>query len=361
MKNLRNLFTVILIAALTTACAHAPKSSESSVGWLKDQNGCAVYHSPGQANDSVRWSGECRNGYAEGHGVTEWFAYGERIEIDTIPRLRGKLHGKGTVVWGYDHYVGEATNDLRHGKGVYVWSNGDFYEGDWVADNRTGYGTLFFVNGDRYQGNWVNEQWSGQGIYTVANGRSFQGNFKDGYADGEGIIIEPDGTRHPGNIDEILGSQGGCSCGCGCDAMSGHDEEEATGDPSWITDENGCTVYNPMPQKDEFIVWNGACQDGYAQGSGVLMWFVDGELDSTSTGTWEHGKLNGMGTVITSDGWSYEGDFVDDEPTGQGVYTRPDGTRFEGKFVNGIAQGDGIITEPGGARRTGNFDEFISQ
>ncbi|MDR2876167.1 MAG: hypothetical protein LBV44_09635, partial [Methylobacillus sp.] len=195
MKSLRNLLTAVAIAALTTACAQVPKlTTELPTGWLKDQNGCAVYHSPGQQNDSVRWSGKCKNGYAEGSGITEWYAYGGLLETDTVPRKRGKLHGSGVVTWwdAGDHYIGATTNDLRDGKGVYVWNNGEIYEGDWVADNRTGHGTLILTNGDRYEGGWVDDMWSGQGTYTTATGRIFQGNInRDNLADSEGTITEP--------------------------------------------------------------------------------------------------------------------------------------------------------------------------
>jgi hypothetical protein len=41
-----------------------------------------------------------------------------------------------------------------HGKGTYLFPNGNRYDGDWVADLKEGYGTLTYVNGEKYEGQW---------------------------------------------------------------------------------------------------------------------------------------------------------------------------------------------------------------
>jgi hypothetical protein len=43
-------------------------------------------------------------------------------------------------------------DDKKHGKGTYVYKNGNRYSGDWVADNRTGIGIFYFLDGAIYIG-----------------------------------------------------------------------------------------------------------------------------------------------------------------------------------------------------------------
>ena len=39
---------------------------------------------------------------------------------------------------------------LKHGKGIYKYSNGDVYEGDYQFNLKHGKGRLTFINGDQY-------------------------------------------------------------------------------------------------------------------------------------------------------------------------------------------------------------------
>lgn len=43
-------------------------------------------------------------------------------------------------------------DDVRHGKGIDWYANGDRYEGDFVNGNKEGYGTYYYNNGVYYQG-----------------------------------------------------------------------------------------------------------------------------------------------------------------------------------------------------------------
>lgn len=47
---------------------------------------------------------------------------------------------------------------------------------------------------------------------------------------------------------------------------------------AWIADTaTRCRVWNPTPEGEEAIRWEGACPGGTAQGLGVLQWFRDGQ------------------------------------------------------------------------------------
>ena len=132
-----------------------------------------------------------------------------------------------------------------------------------------------------------------------------------------------------------------------------------------IQDENGCKVYNPAPQENETIRWSGDCIDGFANGFGILEWFIGGQLAESYEGDmeagWAHGRgvlisqkgmryegswkksvQNGYGTASSTDGSSYEGDWLDGKPHGRGTYTHPNGDIMSGEWQNGkLMEGTG--------------------
>ena len=63
---------------------------------------------------------------------------------------------------------GEDENEVEtyfHGKGTFIWADGDIYEGDWVHDIRTGYG--FFKSKEcTYQGTFFEDEFHGWGKIT---------------------------------------------------------------------------------------------------------------------------------------------------------------------------------------------------
>lgn len=81
---------------------------------------------------SGTYNGECKKGFAQGHGVAQ----------------------------GVDRYEGDFKKGLPDGKGVYTWANGNYYDGSWTGGKRDGQGKMVYrdsvVNGiwkaDVYQG-----------------------------------------------------------------------------------------------------------------------------------------------------------------------------------------------------------------
>jgi len=47
---------------------------------------------------------------------------------------------------------------LKHGRGKYVYSNGDRYEGGWQDDAKHGQGKYFYDDGSVYEGEWKNDE-----------------------------------------------------------------------------------------------------------------------------------------------------------------------------------------------------------
>lgn len=66
----------------------------------------------------------------------------------------------------------------------------------------------------------------------------------------------------------------------------------------WIKDNNNVYLWNPQPQDGETITWSGNfVQDGnyrYANGDGVVMWYLNGEFEQKDEGTFIHGQRDGQ-------------------------------------------------------------------
>lgn len=47
-------------------------------------------------------------------------------------------------------YTGNRKHGKRHGKGIYVYKNGDVYDGEWRKSKKYGKGVYTYSNGERY-------------------------------------------------------------------------------------------------------------------------------------------------------------------------------------------------------------------
>jgi hypothetical protein len=105
------LAVVAILGFATSAIAQSQPGKPP--GWIADsKTGCKVWNPSPQAHETIRWSGGCQNGYAQGKGTLEWFENGK----------------------SGDRYVGEYQAGKRNGHGVVTMSNGTRIEGDWRND-----------------------------------------------------------------------------------------------------------------------------------------------------------------------------------------------------------------------------------
>lgn len=90
-----------------------------------------------QKEISGTYTGECKNGLANGEGASI----------------------------GEDRYTGTFKNGLPDGKGKYVFSNGDIYQGYWKDGHKDGKGKFTFrINGEKQVlvGYWKNDEYVGK-------------------------------------------------------------------------------------------------------------------------------------------------------------------------------------------------------
>ena len=122
-----------------------------------------------------------------------------------------------------------------------------------------------------------------------------------------------------------------------------------------ITDENGCKVYNPMPQQGESVSWDGNCSDGFADGTGTLKWFINGELKEYYSGQIVDGWAEGNGVYTSHDGTQYDGEWVRSRQHGRGMQVNPDGSAYDGEWSDGRPHGWGRARSPDGETFEGEW------
>jgi hypothetical protein len=125
-------------------------------------------------------------------------------------------------------------------------------------------------------------------------------------------------------------------------------------DVSWIADANGCKIANPFPQPEETVTWSGDCNNGLADGEGVLEWFIGGQPRDRYQGTLKQGWAEGKGTLVR-EGMRYSGDWKHSTQDGVGRYDGADGSWYEGEWKEGQPHGRGEYQGPDGRRLSGTW------
>ena len=117
-------------------------------------------------------------------------------------------HGRGLFIWeDGEYYLGYWLNDKREGKGINYYSNGDIYEGEYRNGKKEGKGIYKWKNGDKYEGDWRNDMKEGEGKYKCNNGDKYVGLFKMDKIEGNGLYIWANKNTYKGQFknNEIEG------------------------------------------------------------------------------------------------------------------------------------------------------------
>ena len=103
----------------------------------------------------------------------------------------------------------------------------------------------------------------------------------------------------------------------------------------WVVDgKTGCKVRDDAPDPAEKITWSGKCEDGMAEGSGTLQFYIGDKPAARYEGEMRNGRADGQGVNLEPGGGRYEGQWRNNAANGPGVYTRG-GARYEGIWSNG--------------------------
>jgi len=128
-------------------------------------------------HDNSIYSGEIRNGLADGQG-TVTFPNG-LIYIGSFEK--GEYHGYGT--FSLDQkiiYQGQYQAGQYHGQGVLNLPSGESYTGEFKDGMMSGQGKLVLKSGDSYEGEFKNSNFHGLGVYSFKDGEKMKGQWRDG-------------------------------------------------------------------------------------------------------------------------------------------------------------------------------------
>jgi len=231
--------------------APLPVPSEPPRGLVADTRArCGVWAPDLQPDESLEWSGPCRNGAANGTGEL-LRRKGEAVVSLTQGQFRdGRLEGPATIAMSggtqleaefvagqaksglirfgdASSYRGEIRNNLPNGRGSRTWPRGPDYDGQWVNgirsgegrqrdgygiysgqwrdDRRNGRGLQIYPSGDRYEGEWRNDRREGRGTMTWSGG-VYEGDWRGDRRNGQGTETYSDGTRFIGRFADDLPS-----------------------------------------------------------------------------------------------------------------------------------------------------------
>lgn len=125
-----------------------------------------------------------------------------------------------------------------------------------------------------------------------------------------------------------------------------------------------CKFFTNFNSTDRYFTWNGQCQGGFVDGTGVLNMYEGGKLlyifkgninngfvegygimewigNGTYEGNFKNGKMEGYAIRIFGNGEKYEGNYTNNKINGNGTYHYNNGNVYEGEFVDGKKQGNG--------------------
>ena len=116
-----------------------------------------------------------------------------------------KRHGRGLFIWeDGENYLGYWKNDKRDGEGTNRYSNGNIYKGSYKNGKKEGNGIFKWKNGDIYEGNWINDMKDGKGKYKFSNGDVYEGNFKLDKIDRNGAFKWTNEVKNQGQFKNNL-------------------------------------------------------------------------------------------------------------------------------------------------------------
>ena len=250
---------------------------------------------------------------------------------------------------GPGYYVGEMSDDgtKRHGSGKMVYDDGSEFIGHFVADKFHGKGTYLWFDGDKQEGTWKEGQRHGPSIFQSASTGEVQYSmYKDGKVVGEGIFWSADRKTALKLINDKKSFP------------IALEEAEKIGRE---------TFGFPLPPKVDMavsplvklqlkassqpgILRRLFPQNGQLNAEGKPMFKDNGEWGVFDGLRDSNGRRQGNGKMKYDSGNYYEGPFLNDKYHGNdGVYKWADGDEYVGQWKNGERNGLGIYRNSTGA------------
>lgn len=178
-------FIAIALNLLLSAC----------VPFVGDYSEFSVKAKPGVPKDAVaetagfqpflggKYSGFLRGGYPHGKG-TFIFDNGNRYEGNFV---NGRMEGAGVMRYRNGRVVGGTISEGRVTEARLVYPDGSRFDGQVLAGVAVGAGTLRRADGTEQTGAFKSDKLEGKGLQVSPDGTSYWGNFSGGTPHGQGI------------------------------------------------------------------------------------------------------------------------------------------------------------------------------
>eukprot|EP00760_Papus_ankaliazontas_P020604 PhM_4_TR18470/c1_g1_i1/m.32539 len=194
-------------------------------------------------------------------------------------------------------YEGEAVDGIPHGRGKFVFVDGDVYDGEWVDNEQTGRGRYTWSDGEYYDGEFLQNLRHGFGVMKNDD-VTFEGNFVQNLRCGHGTQ-KTKNTVYDGEFhNDKRHGRGKVTFGDGS-FYDGH----------WVNDER--------------------CGVGYFR-------MADGNVYE---GEFARDQPNGKGEYRWADGGVFIGYFLNGQRHGEGFERLANGDWLAGNWVNGQHDG----------------------
>ncbi|WP_165973399.1 hypothetical protein [Pedobacter sp. ok626] len=96
----------------------------------------------------------------------------------------------------------------------------------------------------------------------------------------------------------------------------------------------GCKIWAENYSQKDSVTWKGTCKGGYADGSGILIWYKNGKETTSYVGIMQKGKPNGHGKYTYVGNGESEGNFIDGILQGRGKRIFATGLKLEGNYID---------------------------
>lgn len=203
------MIRTILVALLASQLAAPALAQEASPppDYQRDpDSGCLIWNP--YRDQVARWSGACKDGYADGAGTTRWFIDGKLNSTNSNVLVRGRPHGPAKFNRANGDFI-EFTfdNGTIHGPALFRYADGATYRGGYVQDRRQGLWTMQWPQGRREE-DWQNGALQGVRV-SWTNGATYTGGWSQGRAHGNGTYRAADGQVFAGQWSNGCFKQGG--------------------------------------------------------------------------------------------------------------------------------------------------------
>lgn len=176
----------------------------SGAGKLAGPKNCRIVDLVETEAEEVKWSGTCKDGFAEGQGKLTWTTENGGQGSFQGTMQHGQAEGAGYLADpGGGQYEGLFHASLPDGMGTYFKLGSGEYNGAFKAGKYHGVGTMVYGTGGRYEGAWEDGERHGMGTATLMNGLVVTGEFRHDVLAGQ----EPINVRLPEGRYSVAGGQ----------------------------------------------------------------------------------------------------------------------------------------------------------